>query len=550
MDWGSCGARNEWGENGVKSGIVRTVDKGVFYSAPPEGVGQPAWLNVESEAYCYFMPWPDDRGIPPRYETLRDLAERLRGEKQQENSAGRTPDYGNSDLARLDVLFDDLLTAMARLHGAGRGLGLIHPDNILLVERADAATYIPAGTAESDRLEFGNVLAAAEGDTPRPSRSWQLVLPDLGFVWDRNAPARQPSWLSQPNWDFLWDEPLDTLNDWLFTGDHQIVGHDLRSVARLMAWTLVGDAIQSWPHDENQAFRVVPSIREHPETAGTVWGIIDRILRGQLGDVSQVQRELRQMTAVQYGEREIPYNAPTEASPLQAYFLTPPPLPPPGPVARLAKVAKRLAKATLVTAVVLAVVSAAGWYFIWRPEQQRHAGFDRVASAAKMSIEAVSDLASADKGAAAVRAACDYPPPSGWWFFAARNSNEEKQKEDLKGELMTKYDRLAHQPIEPDPSALAKRLDLIEGLASVSQEAGIAVDELWRHARKDLGEQAASSETTLIDELRVMPLSPEVARRKLKPYLELSKRMTPQEIPTWSSLQKLAESYGYLPESR
>src|SRR5262249_45250699 len=147
-------------EDGISgpAGILRVVEPGVRYLAGSavnsEPLPFPEWTKVSrADELDYFLPMPGTSDEPP-FRTLGQLGAdlRVRADAAAAGKGELTKD--DPDLAAFDWAVSELLELASNLRERKRGLGLIHPDNIMLIG--------PAGK-------------------PRPSA---LVLPDWGFAYD------------------------------------------------------------------------------------------------------------------------------------------------------------------------------------------------------------------------------------------------------------------------------------------------------------------------------------------------------------------------------
>ena len=209
LHWGSAGVFHEVGEliaSPGRSGVIRYVSNGVFYTAPPV---VPAWVEVLREPGRYEMAW---EGNPKTARFVADLRSDLA-------RAGRVTNRSHPILAQLDETAIGLATLAERLHDAGWTLGLIQPDNLLIV---------------------------AHSSGPR------TVLPiDLGFAWKgafgsppwSDSPGR-PDWLNEhPQYDWLrTHEPcrqqFASPDNGVYPGGDPAA--DIRILGKLIAWLITG----------------------------------------------------------------------------------------------------------------------------------------------------------------------------------------------------------------------------------------------------------------------------------------------------------------------
>lgn len=280
---------------------------GVRYHPWPAAVALRRWIADPTDLLCFRMPL-SARGELAASD-VRSLVD-LRGALQQKTPRPAGTDAppesaAGADLVALDAIADRLLEIAAQGHAAGQGLGLLAPDNVLAV--------------------------TLDGTT-------QVILPDAGFVWDRRKGPRRPRWLRDDvGWRQLWDRAPGEINQWLLDGERDIQQHDLRTLARLFAWLLVGEATLAEWEPEGPLTRI-PDAKAAPATRAEVWGVLDDVLSGAITTAAEFRRQFQQ------------------AGRLSAHFrqrVHPPPKPPPRPW---------WPWAVLLPAVLLAVGAAGGWY--------------------------------------------------------------------------------------------------------------------------------------------------------------------------------------------
>jgi hypothetical protein len=196
LAWGSVGSRNLAGllaDHSGRSGVLRVVEGGVRYQAPPLAR---VWQPVIDLPQHYEMPWPGDAR---HARSLGQLGAELRAARQH-----GTLTAGDPRLRRLDELVAKVLDLAGGLHCAGWRVGLLHPDNLL------------AGPAD------------------------ELVPVDLGYSW--HGTFAPPDWLTRNPFAALWagDDPVRRQRADPHP-DQLPVTADVRLLGRLLACILSGD---------------------------------------------------------------------------------------------------------------------------------------------------------------------------------------------------------------------------------------------------------------------------------------------------------------------
>ncbi|MCC7419768.1 MAG: hypothetical protein IT428_05780 [Planctomycetaceae bacterium] len=267
--WGGVGARNSWTElprwpdsTGVRMGIVRQVLPGVEYREPKTAIDYTTWRRDPGDRLTFGM----SCDVLPVFQTLVILESRLR----QSMQSRKGPD--EALLAALDGAVRGLLSIAAQLHASSppQFLGLAHPSNILLIGPPDRPPIV--GT------------------------------PDAGFYFDERAGAARPAWLENDagHWRFLWDEsPLDVNR--LISSGRWTVGQDLRTIARLIAWLLVGEKrMGEWVGGRSDVpLRRIPNPDEADDTGAGVWRVLGDVLDptgGAEGRIASASRFAERLT--------------------------------------------------------------------------------------------------------------------------------------------------------------------------------------------------------------------------------------------------------------
>ena len=253
-------------------GFERTVDPGVVYLAAPASPvpGVPRWhVKPGSGGRILQMPWPED--VEPTTRSLLDLhgeiAPRRRG------IAADDP-----DLATLDTTIDQLVAAASELHAAGRSLGYLQPDSCRVGTWRDGRPYV--------------------------------MLPDVGFAWDKRSGLMIPQWIAEPELDLLFDDGAELRNDHCVAEfsrepDGSKSGArsadeaaaelaDVRLIARLIAVALMGPAeVRRWCGGK-KSFSRLPTKDVAPDTQAEIW---DKVIAPALGGQIRTCEELRMRLA-------------------------------------------------------------------------------------------------------------------------------------------------------------------------------------------------------------------------------------------------------------
>jgi len=222
LSWGVCGVMHQTGELSAYPGglgVIRYVNSGVQFSAPP--VGGVGWRPVSVEPGRYDAMWEGEPATARTLATLREEIDRAVRRKELD-------DEDHPLLRELDAVAVELATITAGLHQQRWSLGLIRPDNVLL--------KVSSGRAAP-------------------------VLVDLGFSWRsdgkppwEDSPGR-PAWIEtdgSPVW--LWDQApvyqqfADPNNGVVPPADEVA---DIKTLARLLAWLVAGTESRTVPDMAN-----------------------------------------------------------------------------------------------------------------------------------------------------------------------------------------------------------------------------------------------------------------------------------------------------------
>ena len=228
---------------------------GIEYQRPPLPVGCPTWERASLGANLFdlkFFKLPD--AAYSLWELCAELRQGGAEWKQYPCGAEQIPE----PLEKLDVIADLILQAAEELHGAGWGLGLISPENILIFE--------------------------CEG-------TLSVAFTDLGFSWGKSPPLIPPLFLRSPRdgnkFAILWDDqdPRKQLERGGPLGRNQLDPlPDIRALARVFASSLLGQYVSA-----------VPSPEEHPETAAQsayvpggrrIWVTLEEAIAGGIPSVA------------------------------------------------------------------------------------------------------------------------------------------------------------------------------------------------------------------------------------------------------------------------
>jgi len=545
MNWGSLG-RNEWWELREESsgqtryGVHRLVRDGTECRPLPETTGHYAWESLEGdEEGNYFMSLPVE-GAEPRHETFRDLCLRVQ-------RTGRT----DEDLALLDQAADLLLDTAARMHAAGVGLGLVHPENVLLVWLPQVGSRPRVSTqSETGGLDDGWLNSAPHPDPVSPevdpaAQAAQIVLPDANCVWHSYLQPAPPPWIKESRWAAIWDRQPLQINQSI-AENQLVVAEDIRTLARLLAYMLVSDRIFEWETDG--PLSRIPSKQDHPETAPGVWRVLDDALQGRIPSINAFRQRLGQL-------REDRRRGKT--GPMAAHYRHQP-KPPLTSWERIVRGLKRAAFAVAVL-VLLGAVTGGAWYWqVLRPEQERANRFAAAVAAADQSL-AGQDLAAAAQSIAAVEAI----PAS---FFGSRRESDAREVERLRRELKRLQQFLvdeetrklltaANEAIARARAAATSSSDAV-GCIQAMAPALEAIEKLQKDkVSPDLQNEIEQISTAYqetdravvsaeIRRLREIPVAADDAIARLKRLVETKVPSTLEDLPWREQLKRIYRSYG------
>lgn len=259
FSFGVCGALHTTGElvaHPGASGVVRYVNSGVGYSAPPVS---PEWRTVPAEPGRYELPWPGD---PAAARTLQSL----RADLERAARKGQLTDQEHPLLRELDEVAVALAAVAGQLHLARWGLGLIQPANVLIRDRA--------GRRDVALVDLGFAWRGSFGSPP----------------WD-DSPGR-PDWLdSHGPYAWLWDrEPARQQFADPANGVFPPAGPeaDVRTLGRLLAWLLSG-----------VTSRELPPVGG-PDGPPQAWAVVADAVGGRLGSSEQLLARLRATPLSEY----------------------------------------------------------------------------------------------------------------------------------------------------------------------------------------------------------------------------------------------------------
>ena len=281
--WGVTGWSNEWTALGTDEpteddapqlegyGVKRTVDPGVVYAAGPAMPGVPAWhARRVGKGRVFEMEWPEH--VEPASRSLLDIQASLASRR-------KTLTADDPDLTMLDAAVDGLLAAAAALHAKGFSLGYLQPDSCRCGTMRDGKPFV--------------------------------VLPDVGFAWDKRSGLMLPQWIAKPQLAQLFEDGAERRNDdYLAELARQKEPRDLRRrndedaasdladvklVARLVAAALVGaDEMRRWCAGK-KFLTTLPVKDAAPDTQAEIW---DKVIAPALDGHVATCEELRAKLAV------------------------------------------------------------------------------------------------------------------------------------------------------------------------------------------------------------------------------------------------------------
>jgi hypothetical protein len=279
--WGVTGWSNSWTTLGsdvsdddqagslVGYGVQRTVDPGVAYVPPPEMVGVPRWhTRRKSRGRIFEMLWPEDRA--PATRSLIDIHMAIVGGRS-------TLTAEDPNLAALDKAVDLLLSTVESLHAAGTSIGFLQPDSCRFGEWRDGSPFV--------------------------------VLPDVGFAWDKKVGLMMPTWITEPALGLLFENGAEQRNEDYLAHINRTEGGldarqqaveaaarelvDVKILARLVASALVGvNELRRWCGDRKCLLRL-PTKDEAPETQADIWDkVVAPALAGQIATAKELRAGL------------------------------------------------------------------------------------------------------------------------------------------------------------------------------------------------------------------------------------------------------------------
>jgi len=280
--WGVTGWSNTWTALGsdvsdddeqavvlAGYGIQRKVDPGVIYIAPPEKAGLPLWHAKRlSRGRIFEMVWPEDR--EPATRSLLEIQAGIAARRRSLTADDR-------DLSALDSGVNLLLMAVESLHAAEASIGFLQPNSCRFGEWRDGNPFV--------------------------------VLPDIGFAWDKKAGLMMPTWISEPALEQLFENGAERRNEDYFSEiNHPNDDRDIRKrasdaaarelvdvkiLARLVAAALVGaDEIRRWCGDRKCLLKLPPK-EVARGTEAEIWDkVIAPALAGQVSTVKELRSAL------------------------------------------------------------------------------------------------------------------------------------------------------------------------------------------------------------------------------------------------------------------
>jgi len=288
--WGVTGWSDEWTTLGSDNpadddspqlsgyGVKRTVDPGVTYypavaadDAPPSAPGVLRWhARRLGKGRIFEMEWQED--VEPSTRSLLDVQTALASRRVSLTAE-------DADLALLDAAVDGLLTAASALHAKGVSLGFFQPDSCRCGRLRDGSPFV--------------------------------VLPDVGFAWDKQSGLMLPQWIAKPQLDLLFDDGAERRNEtYLADLSRQNQPRDIRQraeedagreladvriVARLVAAALVGaDEVRRWCAGKKSLVKL-PARDAAPDTQADIW---DKVIAPALEGQIRTCEELRTKFAV------------------------------------------------------------------------------------------------------------------------------------------------------------------------------------------------------------------------------------------------------------
>lgn len=250
LTWGIIGTTNRIEPLTVVpgiTGIVRLVSNDVRYTRPPT---EAAWSEIASEPGRFEMVWPAD---PKQARTLAAIADDAR---QAAQANGPLPP-GHPTAVALDEAVSALVLTADRLQARGWGIGPLTPESVLVARTEAGLIAVP--------VDLGFSWIGEYGEPP----------------WDA-SPGR-PDWLEPGSGDnpasLVWERPpaeqqFAQPTGGLFTPSPE---HDLRTLARVIAWALTGR----------------PSRKLDPSRAA-IWSVLQEMLDGRYASPGELLPRLKE----------------------------------------------------------------------------------------------------------------------------------------------------------------------------------------------------------------------------------------------------------------
>ena len=287
ISWGVVGT-NHWEmlrlqRNIDRDGVVREVERGISYVLDSTGTANVAlpfsrWKKRTDGIYeMDLFEIGLDLSDKPKFTTLVDLRAKLQSKRPENGELWRG---GEPELKELDQIAGELLRIAAKLHEQGFGVGLLRPDNVVLIRRPEDG-------------------------------SKAIILPDFGFVRFRGV---LPEWM-RPDVKYkdLWDKPPEWMNERCFDRErHTRAGNmyaatadkvegsgldpqmDMRTIARLLAWVLdpKGEV-----NGRVKVRRDIPSRDQEDWSKAEVWAVLKQATSGKFNDAESFARALEEEEA-------------------------------------------------------------------------------------------------------------------------------------------------------------------------------------------------------------------------------------------------------------
>ncbi|ASV72635.1 hypothetical protein THTE_0033 [Thermogutta terrifontis] len=262
----SHAARGLLGEDGgldflSEGGLVlwRTVRDGVKYRPPPLPNHVPRWHQESRSRILFKMPLRDP---PRRLFTLAQYCQQLREQRQELCRIPANSPIIPEPLRLLDEIVDKVLDLVEHLHAQHEGVGLLAPENILILEWENGIT---------------------------------VSFTDLGFYWDDPLAPTLPAWLeSDPKVNphaELWENPRRQLERFDSSCDLRILG-------RVFCSALLGRPYRDVPDPDT-----VPETQADPPSvplARRIWVVLAQIIHGELTSIDDIRQALREYPLSQH----------------------------------------------------------------------------------------------------------------------------------------------------------------------------------------------------------------------------------------------------------